>query len=100
MAGGSKQGKRYSQEFKLQASKLVVEGGYTYAKAAERLGVSVWSLRDWVRSFREKGDLPGANERVPMAEELKSLRKELCEVRLENEILKKAESVARLQEIP
>jgi transposase len=90
MVEGSKAGKRYSQEFKLQASKLVVEGGYTYVKAADRLGVSVWSLRDWVRSFREQGELAGADERVPLAEELKALRKELVEVRLENDILKKA----------
>ena len=90
MAERSPQGKRYGRDFKLEASKLVVEGGYTYRKAAAQLGVSVWSLRDWVKAFRASGELPAAGQRVPVAEELKALRQELAEARLENEILKKA----------
>lgn len=39
MAG--KRGKRYPRDFKLNAARLVVEGGYSYRKAAERMGVSV-----------------------------------------------------------
>ena len=89
MAEG-KRGKRYSREFKLQASKLVVEGGYSYAKAADRLGASNWSLRQWVKQFRVSGELPPAGQTAPAAEELKAARKELAELRLENEILKKA----------
>ena len=91
MAEQAKQGrKRYSREFRLQAARLVVEGGYSYARAAGRLGATEWSVRQWVKKFRESGDLPSAAEPVPQAEELKSLRKELSELRMENEILKKA----------
>lgn len=50
-----KKGKRYPRDFKLNAARLVVEGGYTYAKAAERLGISIESLRRWIKAFRAKG---------------------------------------------
>ncbi len=31
--------KRYSEDFKLRASKLVIEHGYNYRQAGEKLGV-------------------------------------------------------------
>ena len=82
--------KRYTREFKLEAAKLVAERGYTYAAAAESLGTTSWSIRQWVKKFRASGELPPVGEVVPEAEELKQLRKELKQLRLEHEILKKA----------
>lgn len=82
--------KRYSREFKLEAARLVVERGYSATKAAERVGCNHWSLRDWVSKFRSEGIFPPADEPVPEADELRRLRKEVDDLRLENEILKKA----------
>lgn len=82
--------KRYSEEFKLQAAKLVIESGYTYKEAAKRLGATDWSIRQWVAKFREHGQLPPKGTPVPEAEELKRLRKENARLQMENEILKKA----------
>jgi transposase len=90
MADKSTRSKRYSEEFRLQAAKLIVEGGYTYHHAAEQLGVSDWALRCWVKAFRASGHLPPKGQVVPMAEELKAARRELARLRQENEILKKA----------
>ena len=90
MADTSVRSKRYSEEFKLQAAKLIVEGGYTYHQAAEQLGVSDWALRCWVKAFRASGHLPPKGQVVPLAEELKAARRELAQLRQENEILKKA----------
>jgi transposase-like protein len=90
MADKSTRSKRYSEEFKLQAAKLIVEGGYTYHQAAEQLGVSDWALRCWVKAFRASGHLPPKGQVVPLAEELKAARRELAQLRQENEILKKA----------
>ena len=81
---------RYKEDFKLQAAKLIVEGGYTYARASRKLGVSSCALRNWTKAFRASGHLPPEGTVIPHAEELKQLRKELAEARLENEILKKA----------
>jgi transposase-like protein len=82
--------KRYAREFRLQAARLVVEGGYSYKQAAERLGTTSWSIRQWVKKFRRSGELPSADQPVPQADELRKLRKEVSELRIENEILKKA----------
>jgi transposase len=82
--------KRYTEEFRLQAAKLIVEGGYSYPQASQQLGVSDWALRCWVKSFRASGHLPPQGQAVPMAEELKTARRELAQLRRENEILKKA----------
>lgn len=81
---------RYKEDFKLQAAKLIVEGGYTYARASRKLGVSSCALRNWTKAYRASGHLPPEGTVIPQAEELKQLRKELAEARLENEILKKA----------
>ena len=43
--------KRYEKAFKLQAAKLVTEHGYSYAEASQRLGVTDWSVRNWVRNW-------------------------------------------------
>jgi transposase len=43
-----------------------------------------------VNAFRASGHLPPKGQVVPMAEELKALRKQMAQLRLENEILKKA----------
>jgi len=85
-------GKRYERSFKLQAARLVVDHGYTFREAGERLGVSSWSVRSWVKQFRASGELSAAesDSSPPVAEELKTLREENRKLRLENEILKKA----------
>ena len=90
MADKRTRGKRYTEEFKLQAAKLLVEGGYTYHQASQQLDVSDWALRGWVKAFRTSGHLPAQGQVVPLAEELKTARRELTQLRLENEILKKA----------
>jgi len=82
--------KKYSREFKLQAARLVAEQGYSYNQAAERLGSTAWSIRDWVHKFRQTGDLADKGETQPKADELRQLRKEVAQLRMENEILKKA----------
>ncbi len=84
------QSKRYGREFKLEAAKLIVEQGYTYKHAAEQLGTTSWSIRTWVKKFRESGDLPPAGQVVPQAEEMRELRKANQQLRVECEILKKA----------
>ena len=82
--------RKYSKEFKLQAAKLVTEQGYSYDKAAKRLGTTGWSIRNWVTKFRETGELPPQGDTQPKADELRQLRKELAQLKMENDILKKA----------
>ena len=85
----SKRKRSYSSDFKLQAAKLVTGSGYSYAEAGSRLGVPSSSIVGWVKKYKKSGYLPESSEGSP-ANELKTLRKELKQVKLENEILKKA----------
>ena len=82
--------RKYSQEFKLQAAKLVTEQGYSYDKAAKRLGTTGFSVRNWVKTFQQTGELPSKAEAQPKIDEIRQLRKELAQLRMENDILKKA----------
>lgn len=82
--------RKYSKEFRLQAAKLVTEQGYSYDKAAKQLGTTGWSVRNWVRKFQGTGELPSKNESQPKIDEIRQLRKELKQLKMENDILKKA----------
>ena len=82
--------KRYSNDFKLEAARLVVEHGYTFKEAAKRLGTTDWSIRQWVQKFQKSGQLPPAGTPQPEADEMRRLRKENKRLQMENEILKKA----------
>lgn len=78
----------YTEEFRLDAARLVVEHGYSCKEAAARLGANSWSVRQWVKKFKATGQLSDA--RAVVGEDLADLRKENKQLRLENEILKKA----------
>ena len=82
--------KRYSKDFKLQAARLVTEQGYSLREAGQRLGISAWSIQNWVKKFRQTGELPPEDDSQPAAEQLKQLRNENMRLRMENDILKKA----------
>ena len=79
--------RKYSKEFKLQATRLVTQ------QAAKRLGITGWSIRNWVIQFRQKFKLPGQSETQPQADELKQLRKENARLKMKNDIFKKSVGV-------
>lgn len=80
----------YTPEFRREAVRLVVEQGLTAAKVAEDLGVSRNTLYAWVQELREEIKATGTGAERSEAEELKRLRKEVEQLRLERDILKKA----------
>lgn len=78
--------KRYDDEFKKHAISLVNERGYTHTEAAEALGISLHTLKYWVKAARKNG----LAQLSPEAEELRKLRWENNRLKMENDILKKA----------
>ena len=60
----------FTKEFKLDAARLVAIQGFRQREVAERLGVNVWSVRQWIKKFRESGGLPPVDEPQPEAQEL------------------------------
>jgi transposase len=84
---------RYSKEFKIKAVELWKQNGNIQA-TSEQLNVSHESLRQWIKAV-DSGKLkaePGLIAKQKSKEELENerLRKELYEVKLERDILKKA----------
>lgn len=55
-------GKRYTNEFKEEAIKQVIERGYTVREVAQRLDVSAHSLYEWVRAARGSSNGKKADE--------------------------------------
>ena len=80
--------KSYSQEFKEEAVALVTEQGYSVPKAAESLGIRSNQLYQWKQKIEQstQDTLLNQDEKG----ELLALRKEVKQLRMEKEILKKA----------
>ena len=81
----------FTNEFKEEAVKLVVDGGLSFAEAGRRLSLSPQTLKNWVTKHHAGGLVgPGSRSISELEAEVSKLRKELAEARQEKEILKKA----------
>jgi transposase len=79
--------RRYSDEFKEEAVKLITEQGYKVSEAARNLDINVSMLSRWHRELGPESD--GSIDADEKAE-LQRLRKENKTLCMEREILKKA----------
>jgi transposase len=80
--------RRYTDQFKRDAVRLVLEEGYTNTRAADAVGVHVKTMEAWVRRY---GDVsPDQIRFASQQDELRHLRAENRRLRMEREILKKA----------
>jgi transposase len=84
--------KRYTEEFKSEAVKRVVEPGHSVVEVSNRLGLHKHTLYDWVQRARLREPAPqGQVEPVTKeSAEIRRLRAELRRVTEERDILKKA----------
>ena len=86
----------FSREFKLEAVRLVTEGGRRPSEVARELGVRADTLRRWVEAAAGQAGLgaeaifPGHGKRSSKDEEIHRLRAELELARQERDFLKKA----------
>jgi len=80
--------RQYTDEFKAEAAKQVIEHGRSARDVATRLGVSIDSLYGWVRERRKAPAMRDAD--VSQAAEVRRLQAELRRVTEERDILKKA----------
>ncbi|MGD9897469.1 MAG: transposase [Candidatus Methylacidiphilaceae bacterium] len=87
----SKFARRYDREFKENAVALV-QGGRTSSEVARDLGVSKWSLSDWIADTRRGRawiDSKALAAESPEQRELRRLRQENDYLRRQRDILKK-----------
>lgn len=83
--------RRYSDEFKVDAVKLVEEQGYSVSEASRRLGIDRSVLARWRRQASEFPQRSGKRDCEDERDaELRRLRDEVRKLRIEREILKKA----------
>ena len=82
----------YTREFKIKACDLVLKDGIKHSIVAEKLGINVVMLYRWIDEYETYGEhaFVGKGHLRPEDAELKRLRRENDELKLENEILKKA----------
>jgi transposase len=85
----------YSKEFKQEAVQLSYDSDSPVAQVAENLGIRPELLYRWRREQRQEGDdaFRGKGMSTASEEEMRRLRRELDQVRMERDILKKALSV-------
>ena len=85
----SRKKQSYSPEFRAEAVRQVLDASRPIAAVARDLGIVEQTLGNWVKSWREEhaGDEPAlsVHERV----RLREAERELRELKLENEFLKK-----------
>lgn len=81
-------GKRYPEEFKIEAVKQVTDRGHSITDVSERLGVTYKSLHDWVKKYQKSPDQRKADDE--QSEEIRKLKAELRRVTEERDILKEA----------
>lgn len=87
--------RKYDREFKLEAVRLVTEGGRSVPEVARDLGIHENLLYNWRRKFLcdTNHAFPGIGHLKPADEELRRLKKELADTKEERDILKKALAV-------
>ena len=81
-------GKRYTEEFKIEAVRQVTDRGYSVPDVAQRLGVTTKSLYGWLKRYGEHADQFQAKQQQDA--EVRRLKAELRRVTEERDILKKA----------
>ncbi|MEH5270205.1 transposase, partial [Klebsiella quasipneumoniae] len=81
-------GKRYPEEFKIEAVKQVIDRGHSVSSVATRLDITTHSLYAWIKKY---GPDSSTNKVQSDAQaESRRLQKELKRVTDERDILKKA----------
>lgn len=84
----TKYGRRFDEEFKRDAVRMLESRVRTAQQLAEELGVSVWSLKRWAQLYGQ--DSAPAADAATLVVENARLRRELEFVSRQRDILKKA----------
>jgi transposase len=92
-SGGRRPRRRFSEEFKEGAVRLVLDEGKTVGAVARELDLTESALRFWVERTRAEQTKGKSGLMKEEREELTRLRKEVRELRLERDLLKKVSAL-------
>ncbi len=94
---------RYTREFRQEAVKLVTEEKLSLPEAGRRLSLAPSTVNYWVKAYKagKLGEI-GNGQRVltDIEMELARMKKELAEVKMERDILKKAAAYFARESLP
>jgi transposase len=82
--------RKFDEDFKQGAVRLVLETGRPIARVARELGVNEGTLGNWVAKERSRQQGDGAPLPVAERAELAALRKETVELRMQRDVLKRS----------
>jgi transposase len=84
--------RRYDRQFKVEAVRLVTDGGKRATEVARDLGIHVNLIYNWKKELADDPDFafPGHGKLKPADDELRRLKRKLADVEEERDILKKA----------
>ena len=94
---------RYTKEFRGEAIKLVTEERLSLPEAARRLSLAPSTLSYWIKAYKagKLGEIGKAQKPLTEIEmELVRTKKELAEVKMERDILKKAAAYFAKESLP
>ena len=88
MPGEDNKKKRYDRDFKISTVKMVTDGGHKASEVARSLGINPTQIYSWKHKYSDQGEkaFPGKGHLT----ELAALRRNLRDVEMERDILKKA----------
>ena len=97
----TKQRRSFSQEFKLDSAKLVLDEGYSFPEAARSLEVGETALRRWVKQLQDErgGTTPNSKALTPEQKKIQELEAKVNRLEREKTILKKATALLMSDEM-
>ena len=94
---------KFTREFKEEAVKMVTEGGLTIPEVGRRLSIPKSTLGYWVQITKEGKLLDTRKKQTPVTEdemEVARLKREIAELKMERDILKKAAAYFAKESLP
>ena len=87
--------RKYTREFKLEAVQLALSRNGNVSEVARNLDVNPNMLNRWIREYQTDSQyaFPGLGKLKEPDEEIRKLKKELADTKMERDILKKALSI-------
>jgi len=82
--------RKFDRQFKIDAVQLLESSGKTATAIAQDLGIPRDALSRWKREFHDENLKAFPGKGNPRDEELARLRREIADIKLERDILKKA----------
>jgi transposase len=94
---------RYTKEFREETVKLITEGGLKIPEVGRRLSIAPSTIAYWVKAHKAGKLNEVGKKQKPLTEvemELARTKRELAEVKMERDILKKAAAYFAKESLP